>query len=74
MSDECLAPIPGSKPRTAANASARTSKEYLQERLATDDAPAYLSRGGDALKAPDLIDLLQTAFTKLVGRLPAAES
>ena len=54
--------------------SVRTSNEYLQERLATDDAPAYLSRGGDALKAPDLIDLMQTAFTKLVGRLPAAES
>ena len=54
--------------------SARTSQEYLHERLTSDDEPNYLSRGGDSLKAPDLIDLMQTAFTKLVGRLPAAES
>jgi hypothetical protein len=46
----------------------------LQERLAAPDGPTYIARRGDSLKAPDLIDLMQSAFAKLVGRLPTTES
>ena len=42
----------------------------MQQRLAGDDQTGYLSRGGEALRAPDLIDLLRQAFTGLAARLP----
>jgi len=45
---------------------------YLQERLAAAGGPRRLSRRGDFLKAPDLIDLIEQALTALVKRLPGA--
>lgn len=49
----------------------RTSAEELQRRLAAADEPTYLSRTGDALRTPDLVELMRRAFTELAGRLPA---
>ena len=42
----------------------------MQQRLEQADGPAYLSRGGESLKAPDLVDLLRQALTEAAGRLP----
>jgi hypothetical protein len=47
----------------------RTSAAELQRRLAAPDEPVYLSRTGEALRTPDLIELMRRAFTELVERL-----
>jgi len=46
------------------------SARSLQERLAAGDTPAHLSRRGESLRAPDLVDLLEQGVRSLVGRLP----
>jgi hypothetical protein len=46
----------------------------MQTRLGEADGPVYLSRGGEALKAPDLVDLMRQALTEAAGRLPGGEA
>lgn len=43
---------------------------YVRDRLQQADQPETITRGGAALKVPDLIDLLEAALTELVARLP----
>ncbi|MBD3221684.1 hypothetical protein GF314_10620 [bacterium] len=43
---------------------------YVRDRLRQADELQTLSRGGDALQVPDLIDLLENALVELVRRLP----
>jgi hypothetical protein len=43
---------------------------YVRDRLRRADDLRRLSRGGEALQVPDLIDLLEAALVELVGRLP----
>ncbi len=49
---------------------------WVQDRLAAAEAaePQHLSRRGDALRRPDLVELIAQGFTGLVERLPAPEA
>jgi len=48
--------------------------QYIHQRIERANGPDHLSRGGEALQLPDLVDLLRRAFTGLVDRLPVPGS